>query len=132
MSSFDIKTKVNDVEFNELAKALDSLSWGHFEAICALAGKNIYNRGLRKIRKGSSDIGTPYDNGELMQSLGLSQTRGNTVVGYTKDYAPHVEFGHRTNKGDFWEGLHFLKRNMDAEKEPMKAAMIKYIKELTR
>ena len=36
-------------------------------------------------------------------------------VGYTKEYAPHVEYGHRTRNGGFVQGQHFLKNNVDAQ-----------------
>ena len=37
------------------------------------------------------------------------------VMGYSKDYAPHVEFGHRTRGGGYVPGQHFLQRNVEQE-----------------
>ena len=50
--------------------------------------------------------------GELRLSSGTS---GETM-GYTKEYAPHVEYGHRTVNGGYVEGQYYLKRNVDTQR----------------
>lgn len=35
------------------------------------------------------------------------------VVGYTREYAPHVEYGHRTVNGGWVNGQYFLKSAVD-------------------
>ena len=60
--------------------------------------------------------GTPYDTGEMLQSV---QRAGNCIsaeVGYTKEYAPHVEYGHRTKNGNWIPGQHFLQKNVDIQR----------------
>lgn len=68
--------------------------------------------------------GTPVDTGEMRLSSGSSEDE----VGYTKDYAPHVEFGHRQKPGryvpeigkqlkaSYVEGQRFLQRNVDTQR----------------
>ena len=36
-------------------------------------------------------------------------------MGYTRVYAPHVEYGHRTIDGGFVEGQRFLQRNVEIQ-----------------
>lgn len=88
-----------------LKKKLDKLSSVSGEAVCIKNMTQIYNRG-------KSEGGTPVDTGELRISLSQS---GDTV-GYTADYAPHVEYGHRTVSGGYVEGQRFLKRNVDEQR----------------
>lgn len=62
--------------------------------------------------------GTPVDTSELRQSVSVDL--GSGVVGYTKDYAPHVEFGHREfffgmPTGGFVPGQWFLKTNLNIQ-----------------
>ena len=66
----------------------------------------MYNRG-------KSEGGTPVDTGELMGSL--SQI-GEDEIAYIKDYAAHVEFGHRTVSGGYVEGQRYLERNVEEQK----------------
>lgn len=70
----------------------------------------IYNRGKRP-------GGTPVRTGELRISLGIQRQAGAGTweVGYTKSYAPHVEYGHRTRGGGYVKGRHFLRDNVAAQ-----------------
>lgn len=94
---------INDVD--NLAGKLNRLSHIRFVAVIQKNMIQIYNRG-------KSDGGTPVLSGELRLSLGHS---GDTV-GYSKDYAPHVEYGHRTVNGGYVQGQRYLKRNIDAQR----------------
>lgn len=67
--------------------------------------------------------GTPFDTGELRKSVRANPNAGE--VGYLKDYAPHVEFGHRTKNGGYVEGQHFLRNNVEIQKEEYKKDLIK-------
>lgn len=78
---------------------------------------NVRNKSLVEMRdravrtKVPTRGGTPRDTGELRLSVGVNPKTGE--VGYTKEYAPHVEFGHRTARGNgYVHGQHFLKNNM--------------------
>lgn len=92
------------IDVDGLAKELDRLSHLRFEAIVLKNMTQIYNRG--------KSGGTPVDTGELRISL----TQTGDTVGYTKDYAPHVEYGHRTRGGGYVQGQHFLKKNVDTQR----------------
>lgn len=90
---------------NDLAGELQRLSQLRFDAVVIKSMTQIYNRG-------KADGGTPVDTGELRISLGQVED----VVGYTKSYAPHVEYGHRTVNGGYVPGQRFLKRNVDRQR----------------
>lgn len=92
------------IDVDGLAKELGRLSHLRFEAVVLKNMTQIYNRG--------KSGGTPVDTGELRISL----TQTGDTVGYTKDYAPHVEYGHRTRGGGYVQGQHFLKKNVDTQR----------------
>lgn len=46
-------------------------------------------------------------------------------IGYTSEYAPHVEYGHRTRNGGFVPGQKFLYHNLDIQR----SAYAEYLKE---
>lgn len=102
-----ISINVNGAE--ELASGLENLSQARFDAVAKITAQNIYNRGV-------AHGGTPFDTGELRQSMHLSVGGKEAKVGYSKDYAPHVEFGHRTKGGGYVEGQHYLQRNVEEER----------------
>ena len=101
-------------DMNDLAGKLKRLSSVRFDAVVAKNMAQIFNRG-------KADGGTPVStektrpggpHGELRMSLGHS---GDTV-GYTKSYAPHVEYGHRTVSGGYVQGQLALESNVDAQR----------------
>ena len=95
--------------FDQVNTALKKINPEVMKGIVKINMAEIYNRGKRP-------GGTPVDTGELRQSLGIStQAGGVWVVGYTKEYAPHVEYGHRTVGGGYVKGQHYLKKNVDAQ-----------------
>lgn len=69
--------------------------------------------------------GTPVDSGELR----LSSSVTGEEMGYTKEYGPHVEYGHRTLDGGYVEGQRFLQKNVDIQrpiyKEDLRSAIRK-------
>lgn len=92
------------VDKDGLASELQRLSGIRFDAVILKNMTQIYNRG-------KADGGTPVDTGELRISL----SQNGDTVGYTKSYAPHVEYGHRTVGGGYVEGQRFLQRNVKAQ-----------------
>ena len=92
----------------QIIKALNQLSASQYEAIVKINMTEIYNRGKRP-------GGTPVRTGELRQSLNLSREKNGYDVGYTKEYAPDVEYGHRTTGGGYVDGQHYLKNNVDKQ-----------------
>lgn len=99
-----------DMDDGGLADELRRLSQIRFDAVTVKNMTQVYNRGQENFTL--TGVGTPVRSGELRLSLGQS----GDVVGYTKDYAPHVEFGHRTVAGGWMPGRRFLKKNVDAQR----------------
>ena len=106
-------------DVNDLAGKLNRLSHVRFEAVVIKNMTQIYNRG-------KANGGTPVGTGELRMSLGQS---GDTV-GYAKDYAPHVEYGHRTVNGGYVEGQRFLQRNVRAQEPIFRQDLIDQLRKL--
>ena len=104
------------VDEDGLASELQRLSQLRFDAVIKKNMTQIYNRGKQ-------DGGTPVDTGELRISLGHK----DDIVGYTKDYAPHVEYGHRTINGGYVTGQHFLKENVNRQRPIYKEDLLKAI-----
>ena len=67
------------------------------------------------LNRGKEPGGTPVRTGQLRISLGYSEDAFGFTVGYLKEYAPYVEYGHRTRTGGFAPGQFYLKRNVEAE-----------------
>ena len=106
-------------DVSDLAGKLNRLSHVRFEAVVIKNMTQIFNRG-------KANGGTPVDTGELRMSLGQS---GDTV-GYAKDYAPHVEYGHRTVNGGYVEGQRFLQRNVRAQEPIFRQDLIDQLRKL--
>lgn len=81
---------------------IDSIRW---EAVRKKQLTEILNRAR-------SPGGTPVDSGELR----LSSSVSGEEMGYTKDYAPHVEYGHRTVSGGYVQGQRFLRDNVETQR----------------
>lgn len=88
----------------------------------------IYNRG-------KSSGGTPVSteatrpggvHGELMESLTYF---GGDEVGYSKDYAPHVEYGHRTRGNGYVEGQRYFEANLKAQEPIYREHLIQILEE---
>ena len=87
----------------------------------------------RVIRKQTSQMlqrarqpgGTPVDTGELRQSSKAT----NDEMGYTAEYAAHVEYGHRTANGGYVFGKHYLRRNVDMQRPIFRQDLIKHLKD---
>lgn len=101
----------------ELTKTLSSMSQARFEAVAKVSAADIYNRG----KQGGTPVSTERTrpggpHGELRQSLSMNEIEGGASVGYTKDYAPHVEYGHVCVNGGYVEGQRYLQRNVETER----------------
>ena len=83
--------------------------------------KMMFNRANKAITNRSGPAGGtpvwPYEGGgELRNSKNkelTSKTEG--VFGYKEDYAPHVEYGHRTVNGGYVSGQYYLKANVEIQ-----------------
>lgn len=93
-----------------------------------IARKNI----LQIKQRASSPPGTPRDTGELILSRRMktegSNEKWKTTFFYTKDYAPFVEFGHRTRGGGYVKGQRYLKNNVDIQRHIYKEDMKRVLK----
>ena len=100
---------------------------------------------LNRARKNAATTrgGTPIDTGELRISASMSEVPGGYSVGYTSEYAPHVEYGHRQEVGRYvpaigkrlvksWvPGQYFLRENVQQQepifKEDLRKALEKEV-----
>lgn len=114
-----MKIKVEDL--NNLAEELQRLSSIEFEAVEKKQLTQMLNRA-----RGQG--GTPVKSGELRISSGIS----GDEMGYTKNYAPHVEYGHRLVRAGrqvgYVKGQHFLLRNFQAQQPIFYQDMLKALR----
>lgn len=82
--------------------------------------------------RASSEPYTPFDTGELRHSRRTKminqQTNFNGVFGYSKDYAPHVEYGHRTRGGGYVPGQYYLQANVEVQRPLYKSRLLEELK----
>lgn len=98
-----VKVTLNNADIDALAGALRSMNEIRFNAVVI---KNV-----TQMLNTARDGGTPVDSGELRKSSGIY----GDEMGYTQEYAPHVEYGHRTRDGGYVPGQKFLKKNADTQ-----------------
>lgn len=110
-----MKIKLKGME--EINRRLEELKLQNLDYIKRKQVQQIFNRARRP-------GGTPIDTRGLVNSL---RPRG-FEVGYTIEYAPHVEFGHRTRSGGYVKGQHFFKNNIDLQLEIYKDDVEKELK----
>jgi|SRR5690625_549857 len=121
----------------ELEKELQRKSETDFKKV---VGKNLIQMRDRAVKSSNPRIGgTPVDTSELRLSTGVNLS--NETMGYTKDYAPHVEFGHRQQVGRYVHairrrlvkpyvpGQYFLRTNFNMQKPIYKKDLEEAIKE---
>lgn len=96
--------KVIVLDENGLEAELKRLTELEMEAITKKSLTQMLNRAR-------DPGGTPVDTGELRLSSAISMDE----MGYEKEYAAHVEYGHRTRGGGWVAGQYFLKRNVEAQ-----------------
>ncbi len=111
----------------ELERELKRLNEVRFEGIVT---KNLTQMFNRAKAPGGTPVSTEYTrpggpHGELRQSV----SKDKEEVGYTKDYAPHVEYGHRVvihgKQVGYVNGQYFLKKNVDIQRDIYKKDLIK-------
>lgn len=109
-----------------LEKELQRLNSIRFDAV----EKKQLTQMLNRARQAG---GTPVSTEETRPGgphgeLRLSSSTTEDEIGYTKEYAPHVEYGHRTIDGGFVQGQHFLKNNVDIQRQIYRQDLQKAIK----
>lgn len=107
----------------ELARALQRKSQADFERVGSKSLLELRNRAVGS--KNPAQGGTPVDSAELRLSASVS----GDSMGYIKDYAPHVEYGHRTRNGGFVPGQYFLKTNVNIQKPIFREDLITKMRE---
>lgn len=100
-----IRIEWDNAEVLALEKKLLDLSAIRLDAVLKKNITEIYNR--------AKSGGTPVDTGQLRQSASVSME--GYEMGYSAEYAPHVEYGHRT-RGGFVTGKYYLKKNVDTQR----------------
>lgn len=112
----------------QLAAALRRLSQADFDKVVQDNMRQIYNRGKR----GGTPVGETHN---LINSLSFTPDGGESEVGYTVEYAPHVEYGHRQTPGRFVKklgkrlvasyvpGQHYLAANVSAQGPKLHSAL---------
>lgn len=118
--------KVSIKGMEKLERELQRLNHIRFDAVVQLQANEIVDRATAT--KNPASGGTPYDTGEMMQSVNKYGKGADSEVGYTKEYAPHVEYGHRTIDGGWVEGQHFLQNNVDIQRPIYRQDLINAIK----
>lgn len=99
-----VQIKFNDSQISTLAEKLQQMNSIRFDAVVKKNITQMFNT--------AKNGGTPIDSGELRISAGVF----GDEMGYLKDYAPHVEYGHRTKNGGYVEGQRFLQANVDSQR----------------
>lgn len=109
-----------------LEKELNRMSSIRWEAIRKKQTVQLLNRarasGGTPVSTEATRPGGPH--GELRLSSGTS----GEEMGYTKEYAAHVEYGHRTRNGGYVNGQYFLKRNVDVQRAIYRADLLNAIR----
>lgn len=97
-----------------LEKELQRLNSIRFEAVEKKQLTQMLNRARQA---GGTPVSTEKTRpGGPHGELRLSSSTTKDEIGYTKEYAPHVEYGHRTIDGGFVQGQHFLQNNVDIQR----------------
>lgn len=105
------KSKITLAGMDELEAELTRLNTIRLEAVQKKQLTQILNRA----RNVGRAFGTPVDTGELRASSGVDF--GAMEMGYLAEYAPHVEYGHRTVNGGYVQGQRFLQANVDRQRD---------------
>ena len=104
------------IDCEKLERKLMALNGIRFQAVILKNATQLFNY--------MKDGNTPVLSGELRQSLIVQ----NDTVGYTKEYAPHVEYGHRTRNGGWVDGQFFLKKGVEHQRNIYKNDLLFQIK----
>lgn len=98
-----------------LEKELQRLNSVRFDAV----GKKQLAQMLNRARQpGGTPVSTEKTRpGGPHGELRLSSSVSEDEMGYMVEYAPHVEYGHRTIDGGFVQGQHFLRDNVETQRQ---------------
>lgn len=106
-----IKISVDGIP--ELERELQRLNGIRFDAVVKKQTTQMLNRARQS---GGTPVSTEKTRpGGPHGELRISSSTTDDEIGYTKEYAPHVEYGHRTVNGGWVPGQRFLKANVDTQ-----------------
>lgn len=108
------KIDFDKAELTALTNALKALDEVRFDAVVMKNTTQMLNRAKKE------PGGTPFKSGALREHAYARKDE----MGYTMEYAPHVEYGHRTKDGGFVYGQHYLQRNVDTQRPIYKQDLI--------
>ena len=111
-------------------KAIGAINWAQ---IIRNNAAELYNRTQRSTPVSTEETRPGGPHGELRRSATVTFTnRGgatySAIIGYTAEYAPHVEYGHRTRSGGWVPGQHYLKDMVDQQRPIIEEDIRKAIK----
>lgn len=89
-------------------------------------GAVVAKQAAEMLSRARAEGGTPVDTGELRKSSRSNPRSGE--MGYTVEYAPHVEYGYRTKNGGFVTGQRFLQHNVEAQRPIYREDLIEAIR----
>lgn len=119
--------KIKTTGFEKAERVIAGMAHPPIDRLVMKQLTDIYNRGV------IPGTGTPKDTGELIQSMTINPPKnGEGSVGYTKEYAPYVEYGHRTRNGGFVEGQYFLRRNGEQQQTIFEEDILRMYETLMR
>ncbi len=126
-----IKLVPDEDSFREVAEKLESLCDPDYKDCVDLTLKDLYNNAKGKYTPVGKSTAT-HKGGQLKRSATMDTE--NHTFGYTAEYAPHVEFGHRIcrpagHQVGYVEGQNYLQRNIEAVRPEFKKRIIKYLQE---
>lgn len=115
------KIKIELMGIEEIEEELQRLyQFDKFDKLNEKHLTAIFNRGMENTPVGDYKLG-----GQLRKTLTMTKDE----VGYTEEYAPHVEYGHKQQPGKFIpvlkkrlkasyvQGRYFFKKNVDEQRE---------------
>ena len=105
--------------FQGLEAELNRLNSVRFDAVVKKQTSELLNRAR-------AAGGTPVDTGEMRDRTRADPNNGE--MGYTTEYAPHVEYGHRTRNGGYVQGQRFLQKNVDTQRPIYRQDLINAIR----
>lgn len=110
----------------ELEDKLKEMQRVRFDAVVQKNVTELFNRAKENAK--NTVGGTPVYTGELRKGI----KKNIDGIAYIEEYAPHVEYGHRTRDGGYVQGQKFLQKNVSIQREIYKQDLMNAIKKAGR
>lgn len=120
------------IDENGLKRKLDAIGRIKWAEIIKNNAAELYNRTQRSTPVSTEATRPGGPHGELRRSATVTFIYGgggvyNATIGYTAEYAPHVEYGHRTRSGGYVPGQYYLQEMVDRQRPILEADIRKAI-----